>query len=151
MAVRMKTEVTLKAEASCPSHSLSNVAIRDLSFAIDEPEARGGTNLGPTPTDTALAALIGCTNVIAHKCAKSLDVDIGHLKIDAACQFDRRGVTLSEEIETPFVSIELAVTADGSADDAALQAVAREVEKYCPLSKLFLGAGTRVNTIWKKA
>ena len=59
MAIRMKTEVTLKAEADCPSHSLANVAIRDLNFAIDEPEARGGTNQGPTPTDTAIAALVG--------------------------------------------------------------------------------------------
>ena len=151
MAIRMKTEVTLKAEADCPSHSLANVAIRDLNFAIDEPEARGGTNQGPTPTDTAIAALVGCTNVIGHKCADKLGVDIGHLRIEASCQFDRRGVTLAEEIETPFVSIKLTVTADGSADDAALQAVAREVEKYCPLSKLFVAAGTRIDTDWKKA
>jgi putative redox protein len=73
--------VKLRAKAQAPSHSLANISIRDLNFSIDEPEARGGTNLGPTPTDTAIAALIGCTNVIAHKCAESLLVDIGHLDI----------------------------------------------------------------------
>ena len=57
--IRPKTTVKLKAEADCPSHSLSEISVRDLTFAIDEPVERGGTNTGPTPTDTALAALIG--------------------------------------------------------------------------------------------
>ena len=107
MAIRMKTTVKLRAEADCPSHSLAEVKVRDLVQKIDEPTERGGTNLGFTPTDTALSALAGCTNVIAHKCADKLGIDIGHLKISAVCDFDRRGVTLSEEIETPFQTIEL--------------------------------------------
>ena len=147
----MKTTVQLKAKASCPSHSLASVSVRDLNIAIDEPTERGGTNKGPTPTDTALAALIGCTNVIGHKCAGKLGIDIGHLEIDIVCDFDRRGVTLSEEIDTPFVSLVQTVVADGPATEEELQAVAREVEKYCPLSKLFAGAGTEVTTIWRKA
>lgn len=49
MAIKPKTVVTLKAQAECPSHSRSDVAIRDLHFAIDEPTERGGTNAGPTP------------------------------------------------------------------------------------------------------
>ncbi len=151
MAIKMKTMVQLKAKAECPSHSLSNIEIRDLQFAIDEPTERGGSNLGPTPTDTALSALIGCTNVIGHKCAKKLGVDIGHLNIDITCDFDRRGVTLTEEIEVPFVALTQTVIANGAASVEELQTVAREVEKYCPLSKLFVAAGTEVETIWTKA
>lgn len=147
----MKTTVTLRATADCPSHSLSQVAVRDLSFAIDEPTERGGSNLGPTPTDTALAALMGCTNVIGHKCAEKLGVDIGHVKIDIACDFDRRGVMLSEDIPVPFVSLVQRVVCDGSATDEELLAVARDVEKFCPLSKLFVAAGTAVETVWTKA
>ena len=148
MAIRMKTSVTLKASAECPSHSKSDISIRDLTFAIDEPEARGGSNAGPTPTDTALAALIGCTNVIGHKCAKKLGVDIGQLSIEASCEFDRRGVTLEEEINVPFTAIALNVTASGPANEAELVQVARETEKFCPLSKLFKSAGTRLDVRW---
>lgn len=151
MAIKMKTTVKLHAKADCPSHAKSDVAIRDLNFIIDEPTERGGTNLGPTPTDTAIAALIGCTNVIAHKCAKKLGVDIGHLNIDASCNFDRRGVTLEEEIEVPFQAINLLVTSDGSASDDELQTVAIEVAKFCPLSKLFENAGTELTVNWSKA
>ncbi|MBT8410066.1 MAG: hypothetical protein KJN93_10620 [Alphaproteobacteria bacterium] len=105
MAINTNTTVTLKAEADCPHHSLGSIAIRDLSFAIDEPIARGGGNTGPTPTDTALATLIGCTNVIGHKCARAPGIDIATRAIVAFCAFDRRGVTLSEEIGVPFQSI----------------------------------------------
>lgn len=149
MAIRQKTTVPLKLGAECPSHSLSNVSVRDIKFAIDEPVERGGTNTGPTPTDTAIAALVGCTNVIGHKCAEKLGIDIGHLSIDATCQFDRRGVTLSENIDVPFQKIALNVTASGPATAQELELVAREVEKYCPLSKLFRQAGTVIEETWQ--
>lgn len=148
--VKMKTTVKLRASGESPSHSLSEIAVRDLLFHIDEPVERGGTNKGPTPTDTALAALIGCTNVIGHKCADKLGVDIGHLSIAAACDFDRRGVTLQDEIDVPFEKIVLTVEADGSATAEDLERVRAEVAKYCPLSKLFRQAGTEIQEIWRR-
>ncbi|MEO1733874.1 MAG: OsmC family protein [Pseudomonadota bacterium] len=151
MAIREKTTVTLKADANCPTHSKSDVSIRDLVFHIDEPVERGGTNTGPTPTDTAIAALIGCTNVIGHKCAAKLGVDIGQLKITASCAFDRRGVTLAEEIDVPFVRVALIVECGGSATVGEIETVATEVEKFCPLSKLFEKAGTDLAVTWRKA
>jgi len=151
MAIRQKNTVTLKASAVCPSHSLANVSVRDLTFAIDEPTERGGTNTGPTPTDTALAALIGCTNVIGNKCADKLGIDIGHLSIDASCEFDRRGVTLSEDIDIPFTKITLNIQADGPATQEELTLVSQEVAKYCPLSKLFRQAGTEIIENWNAA
>lgn len=141
----------LTATADCPSHSLAKVAVRDLTQMIDEPTERGGTNQGFTPTDTALSALIGCTNVIGHKCAHKLGVDIGELQISAKCRFNRLGVTLAEEIEVPFEEIDLVVIADGAASEEELQAVAAEVAKYCPLAKLFRGAGTIIKEDWRKA
>jgi len=151
MAIRMKTTVKLSAKGTCPSHSRTDIAVRDVGFTIDEPEARGGTNLGPTPTDTAIAAFIGCVNVIGNKCATKLGIDIGHLAIDAQCEFDRRGVTLEEEIEVPFKSVTLTVRADGPASQEELGRVGAETEKFCPLSKLFRAAGTKVEVIWQKA
>lgn len=141
--------VKLRASAVSPSHSLSHISVRDLLFAIDEPVARGGTNLGPTPTDTALSALVGCTNVIGHKCADALGIDIGHLNISAVCDFDRLGVTLQQEVAVPFVKISMTVEADGPATQAELDLVSAEVGKYCPLAKLFRQAGTIIEEDWK--
>ncbi|MFK7994513.1 MAG: OsmC family protein [Granulosicoccus sp.] len=146
--VRVKNTVILRASANCPSHSLSKVSVRDVEFAIDEPVERGGSNLGPTPTDAALAALIGCTNVIGHKCASRLAIDIGELHIDASCEFDRRGVTLQEGIDVPFVSIALTITTSNRVSENKLKQLAEEVSIYCPLSKLFRQAGTSIEENW---
>ena len=150
-AIKMKTTVKLEASAECPSHSRSDVSVRDLVFSIDEPVERKGTNSGPTPTDTALGALIGCTNVIGHKCADKLGLDIGHMTIDATCDFDRRGVTLQEEIEVPFETVTLTVTCNGPATLEQLEQLGAEVAKYCPLSKLFENSGTKLETHWRKS
>ena len=152
MSATPQPKAILKATAECPSHSRADLSVRDLSFSIDEPVERGGTNAGPTPTDAAISALAGCTNVIAHKCAKALDVDIGHLSIDIKCYFDRGGVTLAEEVEVPFEKIILSVSsAGGKVSQAQLDQVAEETGKYCPLSKLFLNAGTKIEQTWQLA
>lgn len=150
MEIRQKTSVKLRMSAKCPSHSRSELSTRDVSFVIDEPLERGGTNQGPAPTETAIAALVGCTNTIGNKCADSLGIDVGNFEISAVCEFDRRGVTLMEEIDVPFTRIVLTVEADGSASEADLQRLAKEVAKYCPVSKLFRQAGTQIEEIWKK-
>ena len=114
MAIRMKTVVTYRTTAQCPTHARTEIPIRDLNVVIDEPEERGGTNMGATPTETALTALIACTNVIGHKNARKLGVDLGTITIDADCKFDRRGVLMEEEIDLPFPEITLTAKTTGS-------------------------------------
>lgn len=151
MKITPKLTVTTSVVGAGTSHSRTDISVRDVTSIIDEPEVRGGTNAGPAPTETALAALVGCTNVIANKCAAKLGVDMGHLSISLDCQFDRRGVTLNEEIEIPFKSIEMTVEADGSASEEDLARVASEVSKFCPVAKLFRNAGTEIKEVWQKA
>lgn len=151
MAIKMKSVVTYRATAQCPTHARTEIPVRDLDVIIDEPEERGGTNLGPTPTEAAMTALIACTNVIGHKNAKRLGVDLGTITIDAACQFDRRGVLMQEEIDVPFPSVTLTVKCDTTASAQELQTVGKETAKYCAIAKLFEGAGTDLTVNWVKA
>lgn len=148
MAIRQKSVVQIKMTGAADSHSHCVVATRDVSLTIDEPIERGGTNLGFSPTETAFAALVGCTNTIGHKCANKLDVDIGTLTFEMEIDFDRRGVLLMEEVETPFKAIRLQVTSDGNASLSQLEEVAAETEKYCAVSKLYKNAGTDVKVHW---
>ncbi len=147
-AIRQKTLIQASMSADGRSHSRADVRSRDVISIIDEPLDRGGTNQGLSPTETALAALIGCTNVIAHKCAEKLGVDIGHLTISMTYEFDRRGVLLLEEIDLPFPKIHLKIESDGSASQPQIEAVAKEVSRYCPISKLFRAAGTNIEEEW---
>lgn len=151
MAIRMKSVVTYRATAACPTHSRTEIPVRDLNVVIDEPIERGGTNLGPSPTEAAMTALIACTNVIGHKCAHRLGVDLGAVTIDANCQFDRRGVLMEEEIDVPFPAVTLTVHCDGPASQEELAQVGTETSKYCAIAKLFSAAGTDLTVNWVKA
>ena len=148
--IKPKTKVKFRLHADCTSHSRAGVKVRDVGFTIDEPAERGGTNEGPSPTETAVAALVGCTNTISHKCAKALGIDIGNLEISAVCELDRRGVILQEEVDVPFQKIEVDVLYSGSATQEEAERVARETEKYCAVSKLFRMAGTELTHKWQR-
>jgi uncharacterized OsmC-like protein len=150
MAIRQKSVVKIRMAATASSHSRCDVTTRDVAITIDEPVERGGTNLGFSPTETAFAALCGCTNTIGHKCAAKLGIDIGNLDFEMTVDFDRRGVLLQEEVEVPFKSITLDVSASGPATEEQLQLVAAETEKYCAVSKLYRNAGTSVEVRWTK-
>lgn len=151
MAIRQKTQMTIKLTGRGTSHARSEVSVDGLTAVIDEPVARGGTGEGPSPTATAYAALIGCTNVIGNKCAKALEVEIGHLSFEMEVDFDRRGVLLMEEVDVPFTAIRLRVIADGPATQADLDRVADETQKFCPISKLYEKSGTDLTVTWHKA
>lgn len=150
MAIKMKTVVTYRATAACPTHARTEIPVRDLHVVIDEPAERGGTNLGATPTETAMTALIGCTNVIGHKNAHRLGIDLGDVTIDANCQFDRRGVLMQEEIDVPFPEITLTVNCNTPASQTDLELVGVETSKYCAIAKLFEAAGTNLTVNWVK-
>lgn len=151
MAIRQKTIITVRMSGAASSHAACEVSVRDLTSQIDEPVERGGTNTGFSPTETAYAALIGCTNTIGNKCAQKLGIDIGHLSFDMEVDFDRRGVLLLEEVDVPFTAIRLSVTAGGPASQGELDRVAAETAKYCAVSKLYEKAGTNLAINWRKA
>jgi uncharacterized OsmC-like protein len=139
-----KMIVTQKIEGTCPNHSRTDILVRDVEMTIDEPLARGGTNLGPTPTETVIAALAGCTNVIFRKCAEKNGVTVSEMSVDIEAQFDRRGVTLSEEIEIPYPEIKVIVKLTTDADDAAIEKAKADLKKYCPVSKMMKNSGSKV-------
>ncbi|MEM9433899.1 MAG: OsmC family protein [Pseudomonadota bacterium] len=146
----MKPVVTYRTTAQCPTHARTEIPVRDLHVVIDEPAERGGTNLGPTPTESAMTALIACTNVIGHKNAHRLGIELGTVSIEADCKFDRRGVLMQEEIEVPFPAITLTVNCDTPASQEELTQVGVETSKYCAIAKLFSASGTDLTVNWVK-
>ena len=151
MAIRQKTNMTIKLSGKGTSHARSETLVGGKTVVIDEPAARGGTDEGPAPTETAYAALVGCTNVIGNKCADKLGIDIGHLSFEMEVDFDRRGVLLMEEVDVPFAAIRLTVTSDGPASQEELERVGTETDKFCPIGKLYSQAGTDLSVVWRKA
>ena len=148
VSVTPKTVVTMNLQGTCASHSRTDVAVRDRQITIDEPEVRGGTNMGPAPTETLLAALIGCTNVIVHKIAAKNGVRIDALTVDVEAAFDRRGVTLVEEVAVPFPDITMRVEVTTDAEESAIETLKSDLAKFCPVSKVIRLSGSKLNEIW---
>jgi|SRR5579859_3514256 len=146
--VREKTVVTQRIHGECPTHSRTEISTRDVKATIDEPKERDGTNMGPTPTETLVAALIACTNVISHKCAKKHGVELEAMSIDAEAMLDRRGTQLLEEIEVPFPKIRLTIDVTTSASEEAMERVKMDLHRFCPLSKIIRNAGTEIEETW---
>lgn len=148
MAIKMKTTVDLLLNGSVANHARTDITARDLTVCIDEPLARGGTNLGLTPTETLVSALIGCTNVISQRIAHRDGVSFGDMTINATAKFDRRGVSLEEEIEAPFVSIALDITVKTDATEAQLDRIKTDLARFCPIAKMIRAAGTPITETW---
>jgi putative redox protein len=124
------------------------IAVRDVRTVIDEPQEREGTNMGPTPTETMVAALIACTNVISHKCAKKHGVELKAMTIDAESTLDRCSTQLLEEIEVPFPKIRLLVDVTTDASEADLEKVKADLHRFCPISKVVRNSGTELEEVW---
>jgi putative redox protein len=148
VVVKEKTTVAQRIRGNCPTHSRTEISVRDVTTVIDEPTEREGTNRGPTPTETMVAALIACTNVISHKCARKHGVEFKSMSIDAESILDRRGTRLLEEVEVPFPKIRLVIDVTTNASDAEMEKVTADLHRFCPISKVIRNSGTELEEIW---
>lgn len=148
VTVKEKTVVTQRIHGECPTHSRTEISTRDVRAVIDEPKERDGTNMGPTPTETLVGALIACTNVISHKCANKHGVAFRSMSIDAEAMLDRRGTQLLEEIEIPFPKIRLVINVTTDASEGEMEKVKADLHRFCPLAKVIRNCGTELEEIW---
>ena len=151
MSIRPKTVIDMSMSGVGETHARTRVTSRDVSQFTDEPAARGGTNMGLTPTETLVAALIGCTNVIGSRIAERMGLHVEDMRIDVKAEFDRRGVMLEEELAVPFPSMTLTISCRSDATPEQLAAWKRDLARFCPLSKVIRGSGTRIDEVWNVA
>jgi len=148
VTVKPKAVVTMKLAGKGVNHARSDITVRDQTIVIDEPAERGGTNEGPTPTETLISALIGCTNVIANRIAEHIGLTVEDMTIDAAADFDRRGVMMQEAVRVPFPKIDLTINARMGGSDAQITQLKEDLAKFCPLSMLIRESGTEITEVW---
>ncbi len=148
MKVKPKTVVSQKVHGVAENHCRTLLKTRDLIDVSDEPQERGGSNEGFAPTEFMLAGLVACTNVVLHRIAAKHGVEIGAMNVAVDASFDRRGVTLQEEIEIPYPEIRLMIELTTSASDDELALLKRDLRRYCPVSKVISQSGTTISEDW---
>lgn len=146
--IKPKTTVDMRVSGTVVHHARTDIAVRDLTMIIDEPAARGGTNMGITPTETLVSALVGCTNVITQRIAHRDGVHIGAMTVNAHAKLDRRGAAMEEEIGIPFPSIALTIDLATDATPAQLDLIKTDLARFCPIAKVLRAAGTVIDETW---
>jgi len=131
------------------SHGRTDITTRDVATVTDEPTERGGTNAAPSPTETLMAALIGCTNNIVTKIATSMDLTFSVNEILCEAEFDRRGVLLDERVEVPFPTVKLVIDVNTNATAEQLETIRERLPRFCPVSMVMRQSSTDVIEEWK--
>jgi putative redox protein len=149
VAIREKIVVEQRLQGVGETHARTRVAAGKVATIIDEPPERGGTGLGLSPTQTLMAALVACTNVISNKIAHKMGVRLEEMRIDIASTFDRRGVTLQEEVERPFKDMRLTIRVRTDATAEQMETLKADLAKFCPVSKVIRAAGIEVTEDWQ--
>ena len=146
--IREKSLMKMKLQGACPTHARTRVTAGAHEIVIDEPKSRGGTDMAPTPLETMIASLIGCTNVILNKIAERDSIAVESLTVDAEATLDLRGATLQEEVAVPFPTIKLLIGFSTDADDVRVAKLKADLGRFCPVSKILRQSGTRIEEAW---
>ena len=148
MAIKQKTTVKMALQGSGETNARMVVQARGVQGIIDEPEARGGTDLGLTPTETIMSALMGCTNVISSRIAHKMGITLEAMNISLSADFNRLGTMLEEELDQPFSNIVMDISVATDATPAQLAALQSDLAKFCPIAKALRGSGVSITENW---
>lgn len=148
MNVKLKPLIKVRLEAHCPTMSLTEVRTRGHSFVVDEPPIRHGTDVGPTPLETMLGALMSCTHVIAARIAYERGLSLEFKSMSCLGLLDHRGIDKEADVPVPFPRIELEITASTDMDETTLDDFKEELEQRCPMSVILRQAGTEIVQDW---
>ncbi len=148
MTVTQKSIVPLEVSGKVVHHARTDVSVRDLTVVIDEPEARGGTNQGATPTEALMVSLAGCTTVVAHRIAKRLEIELSDMTVNVSAEFDRRGVMQEVHLKVPFPTMHLDITVTTGASEDKMAELAADLKKFCPITNVIRESGTELTESW---
>lgn len=109
------------------------------TFYIDEPEAAGGTDLGPNQIQYMLASLGGCFMGAGRLIAKQMGLAIRGIDCRMSGEIDERAVMgQSTEVRPGFPKIVMHVKVDSDEPKAKLDEWLKQVEKRCPVNDVIV-------------
>lgn len=122
----------VKARSENPTKTI--VKARTFELTVDEPQDLGGTNEGANPVEFILAGYAGCLNVMAHVCAKELDIDLKGVKIDIVGNLNpARLFGQSFEERAGYKEIKATIKPDCVANEETMKKWLAAVIDRCPV------------------
>ncbi len=139
-----QVNITVRAKSETPTRL--KVQSGKFKMIIDEPEAMGGTDLGPSPIQVLLMSLAGCLGVTGHAIARQKGLKLNDLKIEIkgnmnpcnfmGCSFDERaGFQEINVVVNPKFEV---------ATPEQIEDWLQETERRCPVTDN-IKTGTHIN------
>lgn len=126
-----------------------SVSSRSHRWIIDEPEIKGGSDLGPTPLESLLGSLVGCESVVLKLVAEAIGFAYDELTIECEGTADMRGARGVKGVRPYFSSVTMTIELTTDEDDKRLELLRRNVEQRCPVMNLFESADVEMNVTWR--
>jgi uncharacterized OsmC-like protein len=109
--------------------------VRNHTMIVDQPEAGGGTDSGPTPLEYQFAALSSCVITIGHIIAKQRRLPVRNIavNVDGTLNGD---VLMGKDHDdrAGFSAFNVCVTVDGDMTQAEKERFVADIDKRCPIS-----------------
>ncbi len=140
--------LTLHATGAWQGSYRTDVAARDFTFTVAEPETLGGDDAGPNPLEYVLGGFQGCVAVVVETIAKERGIDVRDIRLGVSGTIDLRGFLGVPGVSPSFQSIRGWVRVYGDLDTAAFEDLVAETERRCPVFNLFRDAGVTPEIEW---
>jgi len=119
----------------------SEATVRQFNVTVDEPEALGGQDAGPSPVELLLAALGSCQEITYRLYADALGVPLDGVSVQLTGNLDLRGFfAVDPGVRPGYQSIQATVRLDSPASDEDLARLKETVDQHCPVLDILTAA-----------
>jgi len=126
---------TISVEAKLDAKFRIEVKAGEKLMVVDQPQAGGGTDAGPTPLEYLFASLAGCIGTVARIVAMQKRIPLRGMDMKVEGAFDLETLLgKSKENRAGFAGIKVTLQIDADMTRQEKEAFIHEVESRCPVS-----------------
>ncbi|MCL5994554.1 MAG: OsmC family protein [Chloroflexi bacterium] len=108
---------------------------RNHAMIIDQPEAGGGSDGGPTPLEYQFASLASCVITIGHIIARQRRLPVRDIGVDIEGNLDTEVfLGKSTTARAGFTGIKVCVSVDADMTQAEKDQFVADIDRRCPIS-----------------
>ncbi|MDK2982031.1 MAG: hypothetical protein PWQ55_2378 [Chloroflexota bacterium] len=131
----MATIKTVKVTATGPDGWLITTKAGKHTALVDQPEAMGGKNEGPSPLDYVFISLASCLVTIGKIVAAQRKIELRGMEVEVSGDLNLEVLRGQEKNERAgFTSMVATVKVDADMSDEEKKEFLEEVDRRCPIS-----------------
>lgn len=120
------------------------------ALTLDMPELLGGTDRGPMPLETLMAAYAGSMNVTGNFVAHTSDFELNSWDLTVWAEFDPSGIWGLHRVAKPIIVVHVEAAVFTNESEQRLKQLRLETQKRDPMHQLLKKAGVKFKEKWMR-